>query len=160
MRRKNYLKWKEPFLQELRETGNVSHACRVAGVARWTAYMHRRDDDAFRQAWDEAEECATQTVLEPEAWRRAVDGVEEVVVSAGRIMGYWKDAQGNIVPEGTEGARFEPLTVRRYSDQLLKVLLVAHNPEKFSERAKYEHSGPDGGPLPITVQIVNKPAEK
>lgn len=25
---------------------------------------------------------------------------------------------------------------------------------------KHEHSGPDGGPLPITVQIVNKPAEK
>jgi hypothetical protein len=61
--------------------------------------------------------------LEAEAWRRAVDGVSEPLVSAGKLV---CDADGL------------PMVIQRYSDNLLALLLRAHGPEKFRDRTAIE----------------------
>jgi hypothetical protein len=110
------------FVEALAETGNVSGAVRMAGTSRTRAYELRKTDAAFAAAWDEAEQIAADK-LEAETWRRAVEGVEEPVISGGKLV------------HGDDG---QPVTIRRYSDQLLLALLRAHRPEKFRERTAVE----------------------
>jgi hypothetical protein len=61
--------------------------------------------------------------LEAEAWRRAVDGVSEPLVSAGKLV---RDENGN------------PMVIKRYSDNLLALLLRAHKPDRFRDRTSVE----------------------
>jgi hypothetical protein len=128
------------FLETLAETGNVTAAAAAAGISRGGAYDHRQIDDAFAAAWREAEEIAADR-LESEAWRRAVDGVSEPVISMGKLV---RDDNG------------EPVTIQRYSDNLLLSLLRAHRPEKFRDRTSHEHTG---GPF-LLEQIVLLSLEK
>lgn len=58
--------------------------------------------------------------LESEAMRRAVDGVEQE----------FYDKEGNVVRTKTE-----------YSDDLMKVLLKAHDPDTYADRQKVDHTG-------------------
>ena len=109
---------RERFLQALANTGSVTAAIAVAGSSRSRVYALRRADLAFAAAWQEAEEIATDR-LEEEARRRAVDGVPEPLVSAGKLV---RDDDG------------QPIAVRRYSDHLLLALLKAHRPPR-RERA-------------------------
>jgi hypothetical protein len=106
------------FLSFLGETGNVSRSLKLAGTSRPRVYTLRQNDPAFRQAWDQAEEIAADR-LEEEAWRRAVEGFDEPVVSGGKLV---RDEAGNAV------------MVRRYSDTLLLALLRARRPGKFNKR--------------------------
>lgn len=46
--------WQKAYLAALAKDGNVSAACRAAKVSRQAAYNTRRDDEAFRKAWDTA----------------------------------------------------------------------------------------------------------
>ena len=119
------------FVEALAETGNVTTAVRVAGTSRTRAYELRKTDQAFAAAWDEAEQIAADK-LEAETWRRAVEGVEEPLVSGGKLV---RDDNG------------QPIAIRRYSDQLLIALLRAHRPEKFRERSggRDRHQRPVGG---------------
>jgi hypothetical protein len=110
------------FLEVLAESGIVTVAAQTAGVSRSGVYAHRQLDDAFAQAWEEAEQVAADR-LEAEAWRRAVDGVSEPLVSAGKLV---CDADG------------QPMVIQRYSDNLLALLLRAHRPEKFRDRTAIE----------------------
>ena len=116
------------FLTALAETGIVSVAVEIAGTSRTRVYELRKRDTAFGMAWDEAEEQAADA-LEAEAWRRAVDGVPEPLVSAGKVV---RDDDG------------QPLAIRRYSDNLLLALLKARRPERFKDRAVVEHDIADG----------------
>lgn len=109
--------WRKAFLLVLARTGNVSLACAAAGTDRQNAYQLRDRDEAFAAAWKHALEEASD-LLEEEAWRRAVEGIERYVVSHGKIV---------LGPDG------KPLVERHYSDMLLERLLRAHNPEKFRE---------------------------
>jgi hypothetical protein len=122
--------WREPFLKALARVGVVSYAAGEAGVSRATAYRHREADEAFAAAWDEAELEAVD-VLEREAFRRAVEGVVEPLVSAGQHVA----------------------DVRRYSDRLLEFLMKARSPERFSERHRLEHAGRIEGGLTMTQLI-------
>jgi hypothetical protein len=108
------------------------------GIDRATAYVWRsgkagrensHGDEAFRSAEAMAKEMAADR-LEEEAWRRAVEGVEEPV-------GFYR---------GEPGAY-----VRRHSDTLLIFLLKGLRPEQYRER--YEHSG---GDRPIPVMVVRR----
>src|SRR5262245_19941587 len=101
---------RECFLRALAVSGSVTAAAAMAGTSRTRVYELRKVDPAFAALWDEAEETATDA-LEAEARRRAIDGVELPVISMGKIL---KDADGNVV------------TIRRYSDQLLTLLLKGH----------------------------------
>lgn len=121
------------FLEELAQSGNVTLAAQAAGSNRNTFYEHRKADDAFAADWDEALEIATDA-LEAEARRRALHGVEEPLVSKGRIL---RDDDGN------------PVVIRRYSDSLMQMLLRAHRPEKYRERTETKHVGPDGGAVQV-----------
>ena len=87
------------FLEALAETGSVSTAAAVAGTSRTRVYELRKSDPTFSSAWQEAEETAADR-LEDEAKRRALEGVPELLVSAGKLV---RDDEG------------QPITVRRYS---------------------------------------------
>lgn len=104
---------RDVFLRALASTGNVSAAVTVANIARQTAYERRSTDQTFAQGWAEAMEEATD-VLEAEARRRAVEGVQEPLIVGGKLV----ERDGKVV------------MLRRYSDQLLIVLLRAHS-QKF-----------------------------
>jgi len=98
------------FLKALSDGGSIAGAARACDRATRTVYDWRDRDQNFAEAWDEALQRAV-AVLEQEAWRRAVQGVPEPLVSGGKILG----------------------TVQRYSDPLLKTLLAAHRPEKYAK---------------------------
>jgi hypothetical protein len=119
---------RERFLKALSDTGIVSLAVEIAGTSRTRVYELRKRDTAFAAGWDEAEERAAD-VLEAEAWRRAVDGVPEPLVSSGKVV---RDDDG------------QPLAIRRYSDTLMLALLKARRPERFKDRAVVEHDIADG----------------
>jgi hypothetical protein len=106
------------FLAVLCETGSVDKACDGARIARNSAYLWRRDDEDFRAKWDAARATAGE-LLECEAYRRAVDGVDKPVYQGGELVG----------------------VVREYSDTLLTTLLKANLPDKFRENTRVEHAG-------------------
>ena len=121
--------WKEPFLLSFAASGNVLQSCLVAGVDRTTAYKAYHGDEAFKKAWQSAEEDAAD-LLEAEATRRAVEGVDKPVFYMGE----------------------EVATVKEYSDQLLIVLLKARRPGRFRENVKVQHTGPADGPIKVETK--------
>lgn len=155
---------KAVFLDELRDTANVTLAARAAGVTSGTAYKHKREDVLFAERWEEALAEAVD-MLEHEAHRRAFKGTEEPVFHQGRpTYMYETEADGSVklVEEVTlddkgEEVRvqkpvilIDPATgrpklnsVRKYSDPLAMFLLKAHRPDKYRERSevKQELSG-------------------
>ncbi|GAJ29958.1 hypothetical protein KOE73_07705 [Acidomonas methanolica] len=114
---------KRIFLDHLALTANVTASARVAGVERGTIYHWRDADPVFAAGWADALEAATDA-LEAEARRRAVEGVEEPILSGGKVVA--DPATGN------------PLMRRRYSDGLMRVLLRAHRPSRFREMEEKE----------------------
>ena len=66
------------FLTTLRETCNVSAACRAANIGRRTAYDWRNADAEFSAAWEEAEEEAVDK-LEEVARNRAIDSSDRML---------------------------------------------------------------------------------
>ena len=112
-------KKKTQFLDALALTGNVRQAAKAVGFSANRFYVHRRQDPTFAQAWEETMEQAMDTVLEPEAIRRTVEGVEKPVYHQGRQVG----------------------TVREYSDTLLIFLLKGWKSERYTERREVFHRG-------------------
>ena len=109
---------RDRFLEALSETGSVTNAAAIAGTSRTRVYELRKNDEDFAWAWDEAERRAVDRLRE-EARRRAVEGVAEPLVSAGKLV---RDEDG------------QPVMVRRYSDRLLLSLL---NSKLSSRRKKF-----------------------
>jgi hypothetical protein len=140
------------FLRSFSANGNITASCRAAQVARGTLYEWLEHDEAFGVQYHSAKEEAVD-VLEAEAYRRAVQGVERYVVSMGKVV---RDEQSG-----------KALAEREYSDTLLLNLLRAHSP-KFRDSRRVELTGADGGPLAIEVndaraellQRINKLAER
>jgi len=124
-----FYEWSKTFLDELSKNPNVSRAARIAGVNRATAYKHKKSNDAFSAAWDEAIEEAVD-VMEEEMWRRAVEGTNRPIIHKGEVTGTFKE----------------------YSDTLMIFLAKAHRPERFRER--YEHRG-TGDNGEIVIRVVN-----
>ncbi len=108
------------FLRRLAETGNISAAARHADVSRSAVYAWRAGDAAFAAGWVDAEQ---------EARRRAVDGVEQPILSGGKFV---RHDDGSIA------------TIRHYSDRLLEFLLKARRPETYGSRAETKEGGKDG----------------
>ncbi|MFI4998222.1 MAG: hypothetical protein ACHQAQ_20855 [Hyphomicrobiales bacterium] len=63
--------WRPTFLSTFAGTGIVRVACHAAGISRTQAYRERGHNQRFAQAWDQADEDATEA-LEAEARRRAM----------------------------------------------------------------------------------------
>ena len=110
------------FLEALANTGSVTAAIAVANTSRTRVYELRKADPAFASAWQEAEEIATDR-LEDEARRRAVEGIAEPLVSAGKLV------------RNDDG---KPILVRRYSDNLLLALLKAHRPPRRERSVRFQ----------------------
>lgn len=109
-------RWWAKFLAALSQSGNVLLSCKAAGLkSRNTAYVHRRKSPRFARRWDDALEDATD-ILEAEARRRGVRGIDRPV--------FYKGEQCGVVKE--------------YSDTLLVLLLKANRPEKFREHFDYK----------------------
>jgi hypothetical protein len=116
---------KKKFVDTLAKSGNISFAARASGLSPRHYYNLRRTDPGFDADCAVALETAMDR-LEEEAWRRAVDGEEEYVVSAGRLV---------LGPDKT------PLKRRRKSDKMLILLLRAHN-RKFRDGPEPLAPGP------------------
>jgi hypothetical protein len=110
------------FLDALGHGLSATGAANVAGGSRRSFYNWRTADPEFAKAWDLAVESGTD-ILEDEAWRRAVKGNVEPVVSLGKIV-YGKNG--------------EPLTVTKTSDTIMALLLKGRRREKFSEKVSQE----------------------
>lgn len=67
------------FLKALKEGNTVLDAADAAGRSARTFYRHREADQAFADAWAEAEKLSTQG-LEKEARRRALDGSDNLLM--------------------------------------------------------------------------------
>jgi hypothetical protein len=124
-------KKRELFLDALAKTGNVQKAAKSAHTTPKTAYNYRHADPDFAAAWAQALDAAYDIVLEPEAMRRALDGVERPVYHQGKKVD----------------------TIREYSDTLLIFLLKGGRPAKYRER--YEHSGDPAAP--VVMKVVYDP---
>ena len=116
------------FLTTLGQTGNASAACRASGLSRRQLNMLKQRDPAFATAFGEALDEAAD-VLEAEAWRRALEGISQPVMKAGQPV--------------FDHSTGEAVTVRRYSDPLLVLLLRGCKPAKFSQRSSAAGAAPD-----------------
>jgi len=108
---RNTQRRKTKFLEAYKLAGTASEAARLTGIPRDTHKEWLKRSEAYRKAFEEADDAATE-VLEKEALRRAVEGREETVYFNG-------------VPVGT---------TRKYSDVLLIFLLKAKRPDVYRER--------------------------
>ncbi len=102
---------KQQFLAVIGETSNVTKAAQSIGMARQSVYDARARDPEFAALWDSAIEQGTD-MLEAEARRRALDGVDRPVYFQGKRVGITKE----------------------YSDPLLMFMLRGYRPHKYRER--------------------------
>lgn len=96
------------FLNALREGASVSGAARIAQKPCCSFYNWRRRYPSFEKEWDDAVGEGTD-LLEDEAVRRGVVGIEKPVFYGGKLVGH----------------------EIRHSDTLLMFLLKGRRPEKF-----------------------------
>ncbi len=111
-------KEREKFLDALREGRSVAAAAQAADISRRTPYRWRQEDEEFAAAWDDAFDAGTD-LMEDEAKRRAIEGVDKPVFYKGQRCGQ----------------------IREYSDTLLMQQLNARRPEKYRTNHKVEHTG-------------------
>jgi hypothetical protein len=71
--------WRPTFLATFASTGIVRLACHAAGISRTQAYRERQRNPHFAQAWDQAEEDATEA-LEAEVRRRALSVSDTLLI--------------------------------------------------------------------------------
>ncbi len=109
---------KRNFLREFARCGNVTQAALAIKLAPQVAYVWRKKDKKFAAEWEDALNQAAD-LMEKEARRRAVDGVEEPVYQGGVKVG----------------------SIQKYSDTLLIFLLKGARPEKFRDRSDITFSG-------------------
>ena len=128
------------FLDVFSKTANVTLACQAARVDRRTVYKWKdaKNNGGFGAAWAVALETAND-MLEAEAYRRAVQGVDEPHFYEGDIVGH----------------------VRKYSDVLLIFLMKARMPHKYRETKRLEHTGPEGEAIPLaTLDEIRRLADQ
>lgn len=121
---------KRRFLELYVLVGNIQKTCDMLGMCRRTVYFWRQTNPEFKKAFEEADALSLE-LLEDEAHRRGVLGVDKPVYQGGKFMGYVKD----------------------YSDTLLIVLLKARAPEKYRERFEGKFLGADGKPMSPQLTI-------
>jgi hypothetical protein len=118
---------KEKFLNVLIKTGgNIARTCKKMSLCPSTVLRHRRNDEAFGIAVSEAIDTGAD-LLEDEAIRRALDGVDKPVFYKGK----------------------EVSVIREYSDSLLMFLLKGKRKEKYGDS---KHVKLEGGDNPLKME--------
>ena len=110
--------WKPAFIEVLRATGNVTLAVQHVGQSRNQVHDVRQRSKRFAAQWDDALEEATD-LLEAEAHRRAVIGIDKPRFFKGEVVG----------------------STKKYSDPLLMFLLEAYDPQMFGDGVKVKNPG-------------------
>lgn len=110
---------KTSFLDHIAAGQSVRAAAVAAGVKASLPYSWRKHDVVFAAAWSAAEEAGTD-IIEEEAFRRAVKGVEKPVYRGGEVVGHIAD----------------------YSDAMLMFLLKSRRPERYGASGKAANSKP------------------
>lgn len=131
------------FLAAYAIHGNLTAAAVAADVNRKTVYCWMDEDGDFAEDFADAKEAFADQLVH-EARRRAVEGVKDYVVSAGRLI-YVDDTDNPGTPI--------PLVRQIYSDTLLLAMLKAHRPDEYKERSSVEHSGKGGGPVKVAPEV-------
>lgn len=126
------------FLRAYSIRGIVKDGCHAARVSRETVGYWREHDERFRKLCAAAEDEARDNI-EAEAHRRAVVGFEEPVIYQGLPT----------MVTDPETGKERMLTVRKYSDQLMAIMLKGARPEKYRENHKVQVEG--GGATGILV---------
>jgi len=108
------------FLKTYSKCGNISKAAEMAGISRRSHYDWLHDPE-YQDQFALAEKAFIQ-VLEAEADRRGLEGIDDIVVQGGKIV---KDDEG------------EPLIKKKHSDNLLMFRLKKLDP---SYRENYDHT--------------------
>jgi hypothetical protein len=67
------------FLEMYAITGQIQHACRIAGIDRKTHYNKLAGDPAYQKAFAEAQKQLAD-VVEGEIFRRAIDGESDALL--------------------------------------------------------------------------------
>ncbi len=109
---------KSAYIRHYSTCGRVGESAHAAGIDPATVTRWRADDEAFATAEGHAHDSFVE-MLEKEAVRRAVTGVEKPVYQQGEMVG----------------------TVREYSDTLLIFMMKGERPGKYRDQAKIELSG-------------------
>lgn len=135
---------KDVFIKTFAQTANVLASCRASGVDRSTVDEWREHDVTFTVRYHTAERDAID-VLRAEAFRRAVQGVDEPLTSMGKI----------VMVKGDDGKE-RPLTVKKYSDSVLLALLKARAPEMKESTTKIDitSNGQTVGQLDLTTLMT------
>lgn len=124
----------DAFLAVYADCANIRASCAAAGIDRSTFYQWTEHEEHFSMRFNQVEKDANDMLLS-EAWRRGVTGVEEPVVSMGQVVYDFDpvvDEDGNQVfnergkPVFNKG---KPVTVKKYSDSILTMLIKAKMPE-------------------------------
>jgi hypothetical protein len=112
---------KARLLEARRTADYLTEACKIAGVGLRTVYDWKESDEAFALAYDAAKEQADEVYLEElrkEVKRRGLYGVEEPVIFGGKPRMVKDPVTGKMIP----------LTVRRFSDNLLMFEVKRRDP--------------------------------
>lgn len=145
------------FLAELAAHGRVATACRAAGLDRSDTYKTKDRDPEFAKQWDDALEMFIDS-LEGAARLRAVEGLDEPLSHQGQLSYEFqrnpdgsvkKDEDGRPMVELDAQGRPKPVTVKKYSDSLLALMLKAKRKREYGDSSKVELSGADGGPVKV-----------
>lgn len=105
------------FLNYFCNTGTLSGAARAAGVTRQTHYYWMHDPE-YAMAFEEARTMMC-SLLEDEAYRRGVEGIDTPVFYKGEMVG----------------------TIKKYSDTMLTLLMKGNMPDKYKDRVETENVG-------------------
>lgn len=104
------------LLAHLTASGSLQKAADSAGLSVSLIRRHMSGDPEFFAAVDAAARASRVSILEDEAMRRAVEGVEEPVYQSGVLVG----------------------VKRVYSDKLLQMMLAAADPARYGDRKRLE----------------------
>lgn len=118
-------KLQDAFLCVLESTASPKKAAETIGVPRVTVFDRKAKDPEFRKRWEAAMEIALDAMMD-EGYRRAVLGVDEPVIYQGQLATYKDKVSGED----------SPLTVKRYSDRLLEVLLKHRYGDEMADRLR------------------------
>src|SRR5579859_541354 len=156
----------EIVLATLGKCGSIKKACEISGVSRATFYRWVETNKVFREAVEEANKEANDTI-DDEIVRRAVEGIEEPLVSMGRVVYDEEmvlDENGNPeldkggYPKTKRGAR---IMQKKYSDGLL-LSLAKSRMKKYRDREDLDlldqiNRQVAGGTIPIdTKDMTNE----
>jgi hypothetical protein len=128
---------KETFLKEYANCGVVRYAAEKVGISRDLHYKWMNNDPVYAKAFEDACEEASD-VMEKEARRRAIEGIDKPI--------YY------------EGERVD--TVKEYSDTLLIFLMKGARPGKYREKWEVPPIVPPAVTNNVQVNITSLNADE